>query len=115
MGVFTGVMVIFFAIAPYMMHQLPYMLWVPFDPFESFSTYLTMYLLDVMAGWVTYVLFACDNGYIMLVLICLNYNYRLLGERAGHIGNQRTNRNGQPLETYEQAIALIKLHLKINR
>lgn len=57
----------------------------------------------------------CLNGYLLLVVICLNYNYELLGVRAGHIGHQPSKENDKQFEAYEQMIELIKLHMQMNR
>lgn len=55
----------FFSIAPYFLKQLPFMLWMPFDPYESFFKFMAVYLFEVIAGFVTYMMFISLNGYIM--------------------------------------------------
>lgn len=108
--------VMVFGIAPFCFHQLPYMLWTPFDQTGSFSTYTTMFLFEAMSILVAGAMSIYAAAYILLVLILSKYNYDLLGERAAHIGYQSSNNGqGQQNETYAEMVQLIKLHLKMNR
>ena len=101
--------------APICVNKLPLMLWTPFDQYESLSTYMAMYVLDTICATVIGLMVTCFNTYLLLVLVCLNFNYELLGERAARIGHQSSHKRGKQSETYGPMIELIKLHMKMNR
>lgn len=115
LGVSGVVASTFFGIAPYCVHQFPYMFWTPFDPFGSTTTYTTLYLVELFCDIVSGAMSTCLDWYLLLVLVCMNFNYKLLGERVGRIGHQPCKKKSEQIECYRQMIELIKLHLKINR
>lgn len=97
--------------------QLPTLMWLPFDPHKTTLSYSLAYIGEAMC--INFI--GCNNliinMYVMLVLICLNFYYGLLGERSKHIGH-KSNSNGSisksKADIYREMIDLIKCHHKIN-
>lgn len=114
-GLFPYGSIIFFGIAPYCINRLPLLLWYPFDQFANFTIYMTLYVYELLCLSIGCSMFIFLNGYLVLAIIFLNYNYGLLSERASRIGHQPFNEKSQKIETYGKMIELIKLHTKMNR
>lgn len=114
-GALTCVMITFVSIAPFCIKELPFMLWTPFDPFARFSTYITLYLLEVMCAIFSGAMATCANWFILLVLICSKYNFEVLGARVARIGHQASSQKDMQNGAYGEMIELVKLHMKMNR
>lgn len=121
--IFT-LMVVVFDILPAFDHFLPLLLWLPFDPYKNTFSYVFAYIYEVSCTSVATAVCLSTNMYMYVVLICLNFNYILLGERAKRVGYSNgmdsngidSNRSTQSkVSVYGDMTDLIKLHLKMNQ
>lgn len=116
--IFT-LMVVIFTLLPSLDHILPLLLWMPFDPYVNNFRYVLSYLFDGCCTTVATAVCLSTNMYMYVVLICLNFNYILLRERAERIGFQKSlDERKAPrgkVDVYRDITDLIKLHLKTNR
>lgn len=98
-----------FVIIPLTQHDFPSMAWLPFDPLASnFSYYSTFTWQAICTATVAFTVISA-NVYVYMVLICLSFNYILLGQRFKRLGQERSQ-----VDVYGDLIQLIKLHLKMN-
>lgn len=115
--VFT-LMVLVFDTLPRLQHALPLLLWLPYDPYANSFLYIFTYMFETGCGVIAIVICLSVNMYIYVVLICLSFNYKLLGERARRIGRRSTvdmHRSAcASVDVYRDVIDLVRLHLKMN-
>lgn len=106
-------MTITFVIVPYTQHNFPTTIWLPFDPYASNLNYNISYVVQSFCGASITIAAVSTNVYVFTVLLCLSFNYILLGKRFQCIGY--TNRQQPKVDDYGDLIDSIKLHLKMNQ
>lgn len=112
-------MVVVFNILPGLVHILPALFYMPFDPYATASGYILAYSYITGCTLMATIICLSINIYMYVVLICLSFNYELLGERAQCVGCRHGIDKNRPTQlkadVYEDLIALIRLQLKINQ
>lgn len=112
-------MVVAFNVLPGLAHILPALFYMPFDPYATASGYITAYVYESGCTLMATVICLSINMYMYVVLMCLSFNYELLGERAQCIGFRHGIHKNRPAQlkadVYGDLIGLIRLQLKINQ
>lgn len=121
-GIFSFVytlMVVVFDMLPSFEHLLPMLIWLPYDPYAGSARYIFTYIYEVGCTYVATMVCLCTNMYMFSVLICLSFNYELLGARAKRIGHRDAVDGARATRTkvdvYRDIIDLVRLHLKMNQ
>lgn len=98
-------------------HHLPTIMWFPFDPYKSTTSFVLTYIgvgtCVTIVGGTNLVTDMC----VLMVFICLQFFYALLNERAkqvGHRSNANTSTPQTTADIYREMIDLINFHLKVN-
>lgn len=118
MSLFTLNLVVF-NLVPALAHILPLLYWLPFDPYATGFRYVSIFTYEMLCSLVAIFIGAATNMYMYVVLICLNFNYELLAERAQRVGYHDTfdeNNRSTSLKSiaYNDMVRLIRLQLKMN-
>lgn len=106
-------MVVILIIVPLIQHGFPTLVWLPYDPYASNSYYIVTFLWQSLCSIAVGITVISTNVYVYTVLICLSFNYILLGQRLQRIGC--TNRKRSRTDVHGDLNDLIKLHLKMNQ
>lgn len=107
-------------IIPGVTHSLPVLFWLPFDPFATSFRYILTFAYETGCSIAAISVGISNNMYMYVVLICMNFNYELLGERAERVGYRDAPQNrSQPtsslkINVYNDIVELIRLQLKMN-
>lgn len=108
------VTLVVFELEPYYVGGFPLTVWTPYDQTANSRIYAITYLAESISVFIAVIIVLCTDTYILLVLTRLNFNYSLLAERVQHIELPTNSRYGNKIDTYQQMVILIKLHMKIN-
>lgn len=106
-----------FTITPMITNGLPFIFWYPFDPSLNSFRYYSIYLYEVLCAVICTATNVSVNMYMFVVLICLNFYYALLGERAQLIEyptDKSESMKPSKIDIYKKIIEIINFHLKIN-
>lgn len=118
MSLFASNFVVFILV-PALAHILPLLYWLPFDPYATRFRFVSTFIYEMLCSFVAILLGAAFNMYMYVVLVCLTFNYELLGERAQRIGygdadDDKKRPTSIKSHIYNDLIELIRLQLKMN-